>query len=123
MIKLEAPYPNINTISYLPNPQFGDSEAENIEVQKHVMISGKKYTYVKTSNDRRKLLFSLYLTRMKALELKAFIKSYFASSIKLTDHLSQVWIGHFTLNPFDFEVVGPSEYCNIQLEFEGVLVV
>ena len=58
------------------------------------------------------------LARLKSLELRAFIKSYYRSKIKLTDHLDQVWVGNFTSNPFNFEINKSMD--NITLEFEGI---
>ncbi|KKN49086.1 hypothetical protein LCGC14_0646560, partial [marine sediment metagenome] len=70
-------------------------------------------------NQRRKLIFSFRLTRLKALELRAFIQSYFSSTVTLVDHLDQIWIGNFVSNPFEFTSVLSSD-ATIQLEFEGV---
>ncbi len=117
MIRLAAPYPNIQTISFFPNPEFGDSEALTDKVAVQRTMTGIFHTNVKTS-DNRKLLFRLLLDREKGRELEAFINSYFASKIQLTDHLGIIWVGHFTSNPFDFET-STGERQSIQLEFEG----
>ena len=69
------------------------------------------------------------LTRNKGLELRAFIQSYFASIIVVTDHNDRVWIGKFVNNPFEFDTpsraapaISPmprGENQIITLEFEG----
>ena len=118
MIKLEAPYPAIQTITVLPNPKFSDSEALTDEVNIKRSMSGTLYTYVKTKNNRRKLLLDFQLNQMKGLELKAFIRSYYLSKIRLTDHLNQIWIGYITSNPFEY-TTSSDEQQTIQLEFEG----
>ena len=126
MIELAAPYPAIQTVTILPNPQFGDGEAQTCEVATRRAMDGTLYTYVKSKAGRRRLTLPLGLSRMKALELRAFIQSYFASPIRLTDHLGQVWVGHFTSNPFEFSTPKRAagwpggEMQTIQLEFEGV---
>ena len=114
MIRLAAH----QTITLLPNPQFSDSEALTSEVSSKQTMDGTRHTYVKTKNARRKLIFQLNLNRMKALELREFIRSYYRSEIRLTDHLNVSWLGYFTSNPFDFESV-LDERQVIQLEFEG----
>jgi hypothetical protein len=62
--------------------------------------------------------------------LRAFIQSYFASEIKITDHQGRIWRGHFTSNPFEFSSdrkAGPAidpmprgEQQSITLSFEGI---
>lgn len=118
-VKLEAPYPSIQVISFLPNPVFNDSEACTNEIQKHYTMDGRLYTYIKQTNGRRKLLMQFNLHRMKGLELRAFIRAFYSTKIRLTDHLGVRWIGYFTVNPFDFST-GSGELQDIQLEFEGV---
>ena len=126
MIELAAPYPAIQTVSLLPNPQFGDGEAETCEVATRRAMDGTLYTYVKSKAGRRRLAFPLNLSRMKGLELRAFIQSYFATRVRLTDHLGQVWVGHFIGNPFEFSTPRRAggwpgdEMQTIRLEFEGV---
>lgn len=118
MIKLEAPYPLYQTTTILPNPDFNDSEALTDEINIRRSMNGTLYTYVKTKNQRRKLVFALRLDRMKGLELRAFLRAYYRSKIKLTDHLDQIWLGNITSNPFALET-GSGERQTIQLEFEG----
>ncbi len=126
MIELAAPYPAIQTVTLLPNPRFGDGEAQACEVAAKRAMDGTLYTYVKSKAARRRLTLPLNLSRMKALELRAFIRSYFASPVRLTDHLGQVWVGHFMSNPFEFSTPKRAggwpggEMQTIQLEFEGV---
>ena len=76
------------TVAYtlLPNTQFGDSEALTCEVANRRAMDGTLYTYVKSKSGRRRLTLPLKLSRMKGLELRAFVQSYFASKIRLTDH-------------------------------------
>ncbi len=119
-VKLAAPYPAIQTITWLPNPSWDDSEALTVSVSEQRSISGLLYTYVKTKNLRRKLLFEFELNRMKALELRAFIKSYYRSKIQLSDHTGAIWVGYFTSNPFEFDTPSRGNRQTIQLEFEGV---
>ncbi len=107
------------TTTVLPNPDWNDSEQLTGEVTIKRSVNGEIYTYVKSKNDRRRLLFRFLLTRAKSLELKAFIQSYFSSEVRLVDHEGQRWVGNLLNNPFEFEA-SVGEYQNIQLEFEGI---
>jgi hypothetical protein len=119
MFQLAAPHPGIQTISLLPNPQFSDGEALTAAVTPKRATDGTLYTYVKTKGGRRKLNWSFRLSRAKALELRAFLLSYFASKIQVTDHNGRVWVGNFTGNPFELDSSAPG-LDNITIEFEGV---
>lgn len=118
-VRLAAPYPMIQTTTWLPNPAFDDSEALTVSMSEQRSMSGLLYTYVKTKNQRRKLLLRFELNRMKALELQAFVKAYFRTQIQLLDHNNTIWVGHFTSNPFEFDTPYRGNRQVIQLEFEG----
>ncbi len=116
-IRLEA----YQTITYLPNPTFSDSENLAVAISQKFSMNGKRYTYVKSKDERRKLIMRFDLTRAKGMELHAFIRAYYSKEILLTDHNGIIWLGHFTSNPFDFETPARGEYQNIQIEFEGII--
>ena len=128
MFQIEAPYPTLQTLTALPNPQFSDQEANLNTVSRGTAIDGTQYTYVKRRT-RRKLYWIFRLSRNKALEMRAFFMSYFASKIKITDHRGRVWLGYFTSNPFEFEAqsrAAPAitpmprgEILSVEVEFEG----
>lgn len=125
MFVLQAPYPMLQTSTYLPNPALGDSVNNVLTMNKQQSMDGTKYTYVKT-RDRQRLLWSFRLTMAKKEELLAFYQSYQSSKIKVTDHLGNVYLGYFTSNPFEFEALGRSVDSpnnnvdhQIQIEFEG----
>jgi hypothetical protein len=130
MFIFEAPYPLIQTTSLLPNPQFSDQEMLLDTVTRKLAMDGTRYTYVKRRNGRRKLKWSFRLTRNKALEMREYLRVYFASKIRVTDHNARVWLGYFVNNPFEFETADRAapaieplprgETVNIEIEFEGV---
>ena len=129
MFQFAAPYPGIQTVSLLPNPTFSDTEALTASVSAQRATDGTLYTYVKTKSGRRKLSWNFQLTRLKGLELRAFLLSYFASKVKITDHNGRIWVGNFTNNPFEFDAqsrAAPAmsdvrgETQSITIEFEGV---
>lgn len=130
MFEISAPYPGLQTTSLLPNPEFSDTEALTDSVSLKRAVDGTLYTYVKTKGGRRKMTWTFRLTRNKGLELRAFLKSYFASKVYVVDHNARKWVGHFTNNPFEFTTdrkSGPAiqdwprgESQTVTLEFEGV---
>src|SRR5688572_24532302 len=85
----------------LPNPQFSDGEGLTAEMNLVLAIDGTKRTYVKTKSGRRKLQWAFRLTRPKSLELRLFLRTYYASVVTITDHNERVWVGNFTNNPFE----------------------
>jgi hypothetical protein len=128
MFQLQAPHPGLQTTTIMPNPEFGDGENLAVEISKKIAMDGTLFTYVKRKG-RRKLQWTFSLTRNKGLELRAFIQSYFASKILVTDHRDRKWVGNFISNPFEFETdrrSGPAiapmprgERQRITIEFEG----
>ncbi len=116
MIILQA----FQTTTILPNPELDDSEALISEVSALRTITGQLYTYVK-QQDRRKLILTFQLDRLKALELREFLAAYLSSTITLTDHLDRIWRGVFMSNPFDVETVIRRRQ-TITLEFEGIII-
>lgn len=127
-IRFGAPYPLIETYVYLPNPEFGDSEAFTISISSKRSMDNTRYTYVKSKDGRKRLQMRFHLTRKKALEFRAFLNAYYRTCITLFDHLEQLWIGWITTNPNEFEnvraILGNSSITgdtltDIQIEFEG----
>jgi hypothetical protein len=119
MIQLAAPYPAVKQLLYLPNPGFGDSDNDTHTINLRYTQDGKQYTYVKTKNDRVRLLMVFEMHRQKALEFRLFLKLYFDSQIRFVDHLERTWVGNFTINPFEFTSV-QGEWQTINIEFEGL---
>lgn len=128
MFRLEAPYPTLQTLTVMPNPKLSDQETNLNSISRGVAIDGTRYTYVKR-RVRRKLNWTFQLSRNKALEVRAFFLSYYASKIRITDHRDRVWLGYFTSNPFEFEAISRAapaitpmprgETESIEIEFEG----
>ncbi len=130
MFQLEAPHPHLQTTTVLPSPQFSDQERLLDTVTRKTAVDGTRYTYVRRRPGRRKLRWTFLLTRIKALELEAFLRAYHASPLRITDHRDRVWLGYFTSNPVEFEGRGRAapaippltrgELYAVELEFEGV---
>ena len=127
-VRLAGPYPAFETFSFLPNPQFGDSENPTHTVDFKRSINNVRYSYVKTRDTRRKLSMRFDLTQSKAYELMEFIRAYHRTRIMITDHLLQKWVGFITTAPNEVESqakgIKNSEimfgHGSIQIEFEGI---
>lgn len=132
MFQLSAPYPSLQTTTILPSPKFSDQDGITDTVAIVRATDGTLYSYVKTRDLRESLQWPFRLTRNKALELRAFILSYFASQVQILDHLGQTWVGNITADPFEFSTTTRSapaitplprgEWVEISLPFEGTLV-
>jgi len=124
MFKLEAPKPGYQTTTVLPSPVWGDSKGAAPSLASIRAMDGTLYTYTKQRNGRKRLHFSFEIARSKALELRAFIKAYYLSAIRITDQNNSVWIAYLKNNPF--EAAGKSraasfpggETMTVALEFE-----
>jgi hypothetical protein len=125
-IQLSAPHPYRQTTTILPNPDWDDSVGlkDNITIKR--AVDGTMYTYVKRQVTRRKLLMSFTITLHKAIELQAFLRTYYASRIYVKDFLNKEWVGYAVGNPFEFETTeraapgGGAELVKVQLELEVV---
>ena len=125
--ELRAPYPAIETITVLPNPEFGDSESLTNTVSIRRSMNGTKRTYVKR-NARRRMLLDYTLSREKSLELILFVRQYHSTRLGFQDHLGREWQGYLINNPVELETVrrgngvsNSSERVTVRLEFEGEL--
>lgn len=129
MFVLQAPHPLLTSTVVLPNPELSDGEGLTDEVIPRRAMDGTVRTYVKTKGGRRQLFWEFLLTRTKALELRVFLRVYFASKLKITDHNDRRWHGNFVNNPFELATSRAArpdaettrgETMAIRLEFEGV---
>jgi len=123
---LQAPLPLLTTTTVLPSPQFGDGEIPKVSINVLQSMNGTMYSYVK-SNARSQLQYTLTLSRMKALELRAFILAYYRAKVRLINHKGEVWDGYFTSNPFEFTTDSKSSQpgnasLTITIDFDGTRV-
>jgi hypothetical protein len=103
MFKIEAPYPGYQTTVLLPSPSFGDSEEIASSLVTARAMDGTLYTYAKQREGRRRLQYSFVIARGKGLELRAFLKAYYRTAMRITDHDDNIWIVYLQGNPFDIQ--------------------
>ena len=97
-----GPYPAAQRTIVLPSPTFGDQQALTAEVDLRRAVNGATYTYIKRKG-HKSLTWEFRVGREKGMELRAFIKTCYASRVKVIDHNAQEWIGYFAVNPFELE--------------------
>lgn len=90
MVEIKGPYPNSKVTILLPNPQFEDARASEAGIQIKRTMTGRLITYVQSS-DRVTLRFPFQLSRMKSLELEAFINAYQSAHWHVTLHDGSKW--------------------------------
>lgn len=128
MLVLQAPYPGLVATTVLPDPEFNDAQMMQHGVTIQRAMDGTSYTHIHTTGERHKLTYQFALARMKSLELRAFIQSYFRSQIRLMNHKGEVWRVWFMNNPFEFNAVEYAggypgdEMVAVTLECEGFLI-
>lgn len=126
MILLQAPYPNIETATALPSPEFSDVENPTSTISVRKSMNNTLRTYVK-KRTRHSFTYNISMSRAKAIELERFIKLYNEKLILLTNHKDEEWIVNLTSNPFEFTLAGSAqnfpggEYVTLSLSFEGIL--
>ncbi len=128
MLILQAPLPGLTTTTILPNPQFNDAQAKQHNITVKRAMDGTRYTYVHTTDNRHKLTYQINMSRLKALELRAFVQAYYRSQIRLTNHKGEVWRVWLVNNPFEFETLEKAggqpggELVTLTIECEGFLM-
>lgn len=115
--RLSAPMPSGQTTTQLPSPQLSDVKARRHSIDIFRAIDGTKRTSVK-SNNRYLLTYTFDLTRLKAEELIAFLKSYHSSQIGIHNHNAENWLVYLSGNPVVFNGKSRNSV-TVQVQFEG----
>jgi hypothetical protein len=99
---ISAPSPSNKVTIALPSAQLGDTTATEQDIALQETMTGVVYTYVK-SNTRRKLVLTFRLTRMKSLELQAFLRIYYRAEWKVVLYDNTVWTCKLLNFPVQFK--------------------
>ena len=122
-IRLEAPFANPLTISFLPNPVFSDNRGSAKGVDIRQSMDGTFYSYVSTGGGEVLTFTFSNLSRPKIIELQRFIKEYAAEEIRLVDFRNDYWRVKLLTNPSAVTMNNRSdpfyEEGSVTLEFEG----
>lgn len=121
-IILEAPYPGIETTTFLPLPSFMDTENLLSIVEIEASMAGELYSYIRES-DKRQWTFRFELSRAKALELYEFLEAYSGVEIRIRGWKGKIIHATILSNPIPFTYISrmhPTGLVDIPIEFEGV---
>lgn len=128
-VTIAAPWPTPRITITLPSPKFSDSKASEQAVSVKRSTDGTKtYTYVKSSN-RKTLKLPFVLSRMKAIELERFVKSYISAPLFVTLQDGTAWAGTLTGDPFGQRAIGRAggwpgnEAVEVTLEISAELMI
>jgi hypothetical protein len=83
-----------STTTVLPSPEFSNVDSKPHQLNIKRATDGTRRVYKKTAQTQ--------ITKMKALELRAFLKLYFDSNIVVTDHNGDIWDNKLTNQPWSF---------------------
>jgi hypothetical protein len=124
--RIAAPYPGLETTTYLPNPALSDIRRRKNQVEERRAIDGTLRTYLRSSSAYQ-FDYTFNLTKEKALELQEFIRAYFRATWIITDHNGATWRVALTNNPWQFiadRAARPvTEIVGIPLTFEGTQII
>lgn len=95
---IAAPYPTPAVTTVLPPAEFLDGRASEAEIQIKRTMTGEVWTYAKSS-DKETINLQFKLTRMKDLELAAFIQIFQSAKWKLTLHDGSTWVAELVGDP------------------------
>jgi len=101
MISLRS---NTNTL-LLPNPDLADEEAVKQELDTARAMDGDRYTYVKTSSERRLVYQFTNIGRGKVVEVGQFMRANYAKQMIMTNFRSETWNVYIT-NAIDLSTSG-----------------
>lgn len=112
------------SVTLLPNPDFGDSEGHNVEVNYLEAASGRPYAYKKTTGYRNLEYTWTNLGRGKIEELVEFFKLYIGEEIIVEDQHGVSFRCVLNEDPVSFSTdrrsAPLSESGTITLRFSGV---
>jgi hypothetical protein len=124
--RIAAPFPGLETTTYLPNPALSDVQRKKNQVQERRAIDGTLRTYLKSSSSFQ-FDYTFNLTKEKSIELLEFIRSYFRATWLITDHDGITYVVALTNNPWQFiadRAAKPvTEIVGIPLSFEGTAII
>lgn len=120
-----APHPDAEAGIILPTFRFGDTQQKQSEVLTQRTMDGSVRTHVKKQPSAFRQTWVFDLTRLKALEFKAFYDNYAHKKWKvLNTTTNDSWIGYIQINPVALEMISrgviadSTEKVSITVEFE-----
>jgi hypothetical protein len=118
MVTLTYPYTSPSITLVLPNPILGNADQIEEPFTLDWSASGRVYTYLKSTGDRKLLLTFKDLTFTERANLKLFLYDAINNTSGYLDNLNVQWQGIFINDPFEQSNTHRS-YGDITLEFKG----
>jgi len=117
-MRLQAPYPAIETTLLLPEPMFSNVEASQPDIKIKRSMNGFRRTYVNPSSQSR-LNYVMRLSWQEVSILRQVINHYIGKEFLLTDHEDVQWRVTMTRNPLEITTIARDGFCTVPLAFEG----
>ncbi len=121
-VYLFHPWDTLTTGVLIRAPEFSNAHALNLQVTNKHARNGERRTYKRTPTYQILTMGFTNLTRLKVLELQAFLTLSAGEDVRLFDWESKQWRGVIINNPqFVADSVGKrDEASSVTLEFEGI---
>lgn len=116
MLIIYVPYPNVQDLIFLPNPELGNGESSTHRLTLKRMMDSSVVTHTTRKNEKLRR-FNFILNRQKSIEYLEFIKNWSGETVRVvTDYIDQ--IGFIKTNPTDLSIDGV-QTVNVSLEIES----
>jgi hypothetical protein len=110
----------------LPNPIFGDGEANTDQLRVFRTTTNRRVITVKRQQ-LKTLNYTFRLTRKKAIELRNLIKAEIDNQVTWRNWKGEMWVGTIGTNPFTVQADGRwgpcTEGMTVELELKAVRVI
>ena len=97
-MRISAPYPNVSTIIFIPQPILSNTVQLQDERDYKYMMDKSMYSYINRIAER-KYVFTFNLTLQKMFEVKQFIEQFIADQWEIKDHHDNLLVGYCLTNP------------------------
>ncbi len=125
-VEMTAPFASPMTTTLLRNPQENTISNDDL-VDHRRMMTGRRFSYVNSSNRFRLSFRFKEVDREKMVEVEEFVRQYSGEEIRLRDHENTVWRVFLETSPVDFAIAELARFCgggrqeagNFTLDFVG----
>lgn len=98
---IQGPYPNVQYILYMPEPELGDARQSTLELAYFRNMSNDLITYIRRNN-LKQYNWQFVLTLAKMWELYYFLREFGEHQLQIIDHNDRVMVGYLTSSEHDF---------------------
>lgn len=91
MIRLEGTYDTPTVVTLIPSPVVEDTQGLEDQINFGQSMDGTRYTYVKSTNDKRLSYTFQNIGRGKILEIQEFFRTFRGEFIRLINFRGETW--------------------------------